>query len=76
MRTKPYPAPASSKAGIVAVKSSQQTTKKGTIRFYAMPMVGNRIQIERWANIAGTPGRVLDQLVEHAQATGFSPRQR
>ena len=52
------------------------TTKKGTIRFYALPLVETRIQIERWAAIARTPGRVLDDLVEHAKATGFSPRAR
>ena len=52
------------------------TTKKGTIRFYALPLVETRIQIERWAAIARTPGRVLDDLVEHAKATGFTPRQR
>ena len=52
------------------------TTKKGTIRFYALPLVETRIQIERWAAIARTHGRVLDDLVEHAKATGFTPRQR
>ena len=52
------------------------TTKKGTIRFYALPLVETRIQIERWAAIARTPGRVLDDLVEHAKASGFTPRQR
>ena len=52
------------------------TTKKGTIRFYALPLVETRIQIERWAATARTPGRVLDDLVDHAKVTGFSPRQR
>jgi hypothetical protein len=52
------------------------TTKKGTIRFYALPMVASVIQIERWAAIARTPGRVIDDLVEHAKASGFTPRQR
>ena len=52
------------------------TTKKGTIRFFALPMVASVIQIERWAAIARTPGRVIDDLVEHAKTTGFTPRQR
>lgn len=52
------------------------TTKKGTIRFYALPLVETRIQIERWAAIARTPGRVLDDLVAHAKATNFYPRKR
>lgn len=52
------------------------TTKKGTIRFYALPMVATVIQIERWAAIAKTPGRVIDDLVEHAKASGFTPRAR
>ena len=52
------------------------TTKKGTIRFYALPLVETRIQIERWAATARTPGRVLDDLVEHAKVTGFTPRAR
>lgn len=52
------------------------TTKKGTIRFFALPLVETRIQIERWAAIARTPGRVLDDLVEHAKASGFTPRAR
>lgn len=52
------------------------TTKKGTIRFYALPMVASVIQITRWAAIARTPGRVIDDLVDHAKATGFTPRPR
>lgn len=52
------------------------TTKKGTIRFFALPMVASVIQIERWAAISRTPGRVIDDLVDHAKATGFTPRQR
>ena len=52
------------------------TTKKGTIRFYALPMVASVIKIERWSAIARTPGRVIDDLVEHALATGFTPRAR
>ena len=52
------------------------TTKKGTIRFFALPMVASVIAIERWAAISRTPGRVIDDLVDHAKATGFTPRQR
>lgn len=52
------------------------TTKKGTIRFFALPMVASVIQIERWSATARTPGRVIDDLVDHAKATGFTPRQR
>ena len=71
-KTKPVlAAPAST-----ALARRSPTTKKGTIRFYALPLVETRIQIERWSAIARTPGRVLDDLVEHAKASGFSPRAR
>ena len=66
----------------IAVPASTQparrlpTTKKGTIRFYALPMVASVLKIERWSAIARTPGRVIDDLVEHALATGFTPRAR
>lgn len=63
-------------APVVPMTGRLPTTKKGTIRFYALPMVKTVIQIERWSAIARTPGRVIDDLVEHAKATNFWPKKR